>query len=52
MITNFPNSLDAADGKHTRMCTPDDSGSQFFISRNFISMVVMALVDADTASLA
>jgi hypothetical protein len=52
MIKNFPNSLDAADGKHIRMCTPDDSGSLFFISRNFFSMVVMVLVDAATASLA
>jgi len=51
-MINFPNSLGVADGKYMRMCTPDDSGSLFFISSNFLSMVVMALVDAVTASLA
>jgi hypothetical protein len=51
-MINFPNSLEAADGKHIRMCTPDDSGSLFLISSNFFSMVDMALVDAATASLA
>ena len=52
MITNFPNSLDTADGKHIMMCMPDDNGSLFFISRNFFSMVVMDFVDAATASMA
>ena len=31
--TNFPNCLGAVDGKHIRMCKPDDSGSLLFIYR-------------------
>jgi len=45
--TNFPNCLGAVDGKHIRMCKPDDSGSLFFNYKNFFSTVLMALVDAD-----
>ena len=43
--TNFPNYLEADDGKHIRMCKPDDSG--FFNYKNFFSMVLMALFNAD-----
>ena len=45
--SNFPNCLRAVDGKHIRMCKPDNSGSPFFNYKNFISTVFMALVDAD-----
>jgi hypothetical protein len=43
--TNFLNCLDAGDGKHIWMCKPDDSG--FLNYKNFFSMVLMALVNAD-----
>ena len=45
--TNFPNCLGAVDGKHTRMCKPDDSGYLFFYYKNFFSTVLMALFNAD-----
>jgi hypothetical protein len=45
--TNFPNCLGAVDSKHIRMCEPDSSGSLFFNYKNFLSTVLMALVDAD-----
>ena len=45
--TNFPNRLDAVDGKHIRMCKPDDSGCQFFNYKNFFSTVLKALVKVD-----
>jgi len=44
--TNFPNCLGAVDGKHTRVCKPDDSGSLFFNYKNLFSKVLTALVDA------
>jgi hypothetical protein len=44
---NFPTCLGAADGKHIRMCKPDDNGSLFFSYKNFLSMLLMALVDTD-----
>jgi len=45
--SNLPNCLGAVDGKHMRMCKPDDSGSLFFNYKNFFSTVLMALVYAD-----
>jgi hypothetical protein len=45
--TNFTNCLGAVDGKHTRMCKPDDSGSLFYNYKNFFYTVLMALVDPD-----
>jgi hypothetical protein len=45
--TNFPNCLSAVDGKHIRMCKPDDSGCLFFNYKNLFSTVLMVLVDAD-----
>jgi hypothetical protein len=44
--TNFPNYLGTVDGKHIRLCKPDDSRSLFFNYKNF-STVLMALVNAD-----
>jgi hypothetical protein len=45
--TSFPNCLGADDGKHVRMCKPDDSGSLFFNYKNLFSTVLMELVVAD-----
>jgi hypothetical protein len=45
--TNFPNCLGAVDGKHIRMCKPDDGGFQFLNYKNFFSTVVKALFKAD-----
>jgi hypothetical protein len=44
--TNSRNWLDAVDGKHTKMRKTDNSGSLFFSYKNFLSTVLMALVDA------
>jgi hypothetical protein len=44
--TNFPKSIGAIDGKHIRMWKPKESGSQFFIYKNFFSVVLMAMADA------
>jgi len=45
--TDFPNYLGAVDGKHTRLCKPDDSRSLFFNYKNFFSTVLMVLIDTD-----
>jgi hypothetical protein len=50
MRTNFSNSLGAVDGKHVRICTPNDSGFLFLISRNLFSMVIIAFADAASSS--
>lgn len=44
---NFPNCIGALDGKHIRVVNPDGSGSQFFNYKNYFSLVILALVDAN-----
>ncbi|XP_072161378.1 uncharacterized protein [Bemisia tabaci] len=43
----FPNCLEAMDGKHIRITKPFHSGSDFFNYKDFFSIVLFALVDAD-----
>ncbi|CAH1983683.1 unnamed protein product [Acanthoscelides obtectus] len=45
--TNFPNCSGAIDGKHIRMINPDGGGSMFFNYKNFYSVVLLAMCDAD-----
>ena len=44
---NFPNCLEALDGKHIIMTAPAKSGSLFFNYKGSFSANLMALVDAD-----
>lgn len=45
--TNFPNWIGAIDGKHIRLQRPFNSGSLFFNYKNFYSIILLAVVDAD-----
>ena len=45
--TNFPNCLGAIDGKHARCMKPRSSGSKFFDYKNFFSVVLMTVADAN-----
>lgn len=44
---NFPNCVGALDGKHIAVQCPDGSGSLFYNYKNFYSVVLFALCDAD-----
>lgn len=43
----LPNCVGAADGKHTRILHPQNSGSEFYDYKGFYSLFLMAVVDAD-----
>lgn len=45
--THFPNCVGAVDGKHIRLMTPQLSGSTYYNYKNYNSIVLMAVVDAD-----
>lgn len=44
---NFPNVLGCLDGKHVRVRCPNRSGSLFYNYKDYFSIVLMALVDAN-----
>lgn len=44
---NFPHCVAAIDGKHVRIKCPNNSGSLFFNYKEYFSVVLLAMVDAD-----
>lgn len=44
---NFPNCVAAVDGKHIRIFCPKKSGSLFFNYKEYFSIVLLAMVDAN-----
>lgn len=46
-IWSFPNVIGCLDGKHIRLNCPANSGSMFYNYKQYFSLVLQALVDAD-----
>ncbi|XP_050518072.1 uncharacterized protein LOC126892550 [Diabrotica virgifera virgifera] len=44
---NFPNCVGAIDGKHVRIVCPSKSASQFFNYKNYFSIILLVIVDAE-----
>ncbi|XP_041785728.1 uncharacterized protein LOC121601009 [Anopheles merus] len=44
---NFPHAIGAMDGKHVKIRAPAHSGSDYYNYKNFFSIVLLVIVDAD-----
>ncbi|XP_073437113.1 gamma-aminobutyric acid receptor subunit beta-2 isoform X2 [Dendrobates tinctorius] len=45
-VCNFPNCLGAVDGKHIRIIKPQRTGSEYYNSKKYFSIVLIAIADA------